>query len=64
MATIFEEARRRREKALEEATNPPPLPPQAATVPPPPVDFFRPKPLDPEAEAAKARKLAELLRKR
>lgn len=63
MATIFEEARRRREKALEEATNPP-APPPPATVPPPPVDFFRPKTLDPEAEAAKARKLAELLRKR
>jgi|KBSMisStandDraft_5_1062788.scaffolds.fasta_scaffold2967836_2 hypothetical protein len=63
MATIFEEARRRREKALEEATNPQ-APPASATVPPPPVDFFRPKPLDPEAEAAKARKLAELLRKR
>ena len=63
MATIFEEARRRREKALEEATNPQ-APPASATVPPPPVDFFKPKPLDPEAEAAKARKLAELLRKR
>jgi len=63
MATIFEEARRRREKLLDEATNPPAAP-AATAPPPPPVDFFKPKALDPEAEAVKARKLAELLRKR
>jgi hypothetical protein len=64
MPNIFELARKKREAQGEadvrgSETAAPAAPPAA-----PKIDFFRPLPKDPEAEAAKKRALMEMLRNR
>lgn len=61
MADIFRKTLKAREAAAEEGTKPAPA---AAAPPPPAVDFFKPQPVDPAAEAAKQKKLVALLRNR
>ncbi len=65
MPTIFERARDRREKEGEAALGESAKHEQAEkAAAKPTIDFFRPLPKDPEAEAAKKRALIKLLRDR